>query len=166
VANDTAIEPDLNELAGLYRAIKTLSKEAKTELRTDVAAISAWTVPALQKSAGDNPYPRQVGKALQTARAVKRRDATVLIGGAKKMQVSRKITENNPAPNATQLLFGGEFGAIPTSENGQFPNGGRRFPMTNKGGYGIFPTLKTLQPEITRRWKSAVDNILNKWSKG
>jgi hypothetical protein len=158
MANDTIIEPDLNELAGLYRAFKTMDKEAKTELKTQVSAISAWTVPHIQNSYSMNPYPRQAERALQTARSVSRRDATVLVGGAR--------TKFSGGAASGNIIFGSEFGANPTSLNGQFPNGGRRFPMPNKAGYGIFRTLKTLQPEITRRWKSAVEDVLNNWSKG
>ena len=154
---NTSIEPDLNELAGLYRAFKTMDKDAKGELKTKVSAISAWTVPHIQNSVNMNPYPKQAAKALQTARAVKRRDPSVLIGGARSKYSGGAVSGN--------IIFGSEFGANPTSVNGQFPNGGRRFPMPVKGGHGIFKTLKTLQPEITRRWKSAVDDVLGNWSK-
>ena len=157
MANDTAIEPDLNELAALYRAFKTMDKEAKTELKDKVSAISAWTVPHIQQSYSMNPYPRQAERALQTARAVKRRDPSVLVGGARTKFSGGAVSGN--------IIFGSEFGANPTSIGGQFPNGGRRFPMPNKAGYGIFKTLKTLQQEITRRWKSAVDDVLANWSK-
>jgi hypothetical protein len=157
VAEDIAIEPDLNELAGLYRAFKTMDKEAKTELKTKVSAISAWTVPHIQNSYNMNPYPKQAERALKTARSVSRRDPTVLIGGARTKFSGGAVSGN--------IIFGSEFGANPTSVNGQFPNGGRRFPMPRKGGHGIFKTLKTLQPEITRRWKSAVDDVLGNWSK-
>jgi hypothetical protein len=43
---------------------------------------------------------------------------------------------------------------------GNFPNGGYKFPARTQSegrgnrGYWIFPTLKALQPEITRRWKA------------
>ena len=158
MANDTLIEPDMNELAGLYRAFKTMDKEAKTELKGKVSAISAWTVPHIQNSYSMNPYPKQAAKALQTARAVKRRDPSVLVGGARTKYSGGAVSGN--------IIFGSEFGANPTSINGQFPNGGRRFPMPAQGGYGIFKTLKSLQPEITRRWKSAVEDVLNNWSKG
>ena len=158
MANETAIEPDLNELAGLYRALKTMDKEAKTELKTKVSAISAWTVPHIQQSYSMNQYPKQAEKALQTARAVKRNDPSVLVGGARSKYSGGAVSGN--------LIFGSEFGANPTSPNGQFPNGGTRFPAPRKKGYGIFRTLSTLQPEITRRWKSAVEDVLNNWSKG
>lgn len=158
MASNTSIEPDLNELAGLYRAFKTMDKEAKTQLKTDVSAISAWTVPHIQKSFAMNPYPKQAARALQTTRSVKQKDPTVLVGGSRTKYSGGAVSGN--------IIFGSEFGANPTSVNGQFPNGGRRFPMPSKGGYGIFVTLKRLQPEITRRWKSAVDNVLDNWSKG
>ena len=158
MANDTAIEPDLNELAGLYRAFRTMDKEAKTQLKTDVAAISAWIVPHIQNAAGQNPYPKQAARALQTARSVSRNDPTVLVGGARTKYSGGAVSGN--------IIFGSEFGALPNSLNGAFPNGGRRFPMPKRGGYGIFPTLKRLQPEITRRWKAAADKVLEQWSKG
>ena len=158
MANETSIEPDLNELAGLYRAFKNMDKDAKTQLKTQVSAISAWTVPKIQASYRMNPYPKQAARALQTARSVKQKDPTVLVGGARTKYSGGAVSGN--------IIFGSEFGANPTSVNGQFPNGGRRFPMPRKGGYGIFATLKTLQPEITRRWKAAVDDVLDNWSKG
>jgi hypothetical protein len=158
VANDTLIEPDMNELAGLYRAFKTMDKEAKTDLKNKVSAISAWTVPKIQNSYNMNPYPKQAQKALTTARAVKRKDPSVLVGGARGKYSGGGVSGN--------IIFGSEFGANPTSINGRFPNGGRRFPMPRQGGYGIFSTLKTLQPEITRRWKSAVEDVLDNWTKG
>jgi hypothetical protein len=158
VDKDTLIEPDMNELAGLYRAFKTMDKEAKTDLKNKVSAISAWTVPKIQNSYNMNPYPKQARKALTTARAGKRKDPIVAIGGARGKYSGGGVSGN--------IIFGSEFGANPTSVNGQFPNGGRRFPMPRKGGFGIFSTLKTLQPEITRRWKSAVDDVLGNWTKG
>ena len=155
--NNTAIEPDLNELAALYRAFKTMDKEAKTELKTKVSAISAWTVPHIQQSFSMNQYPKQAEKALLTARSSSRKDPTVIIGGARSKYSGGAVSGN--------LIFGSEFGANPDSVNGRFPNGGTRFPAPRKKGYGIFRTLSTLQPEITRRWKSAVDDVLANWSK-
>jgi len=33
-------------------------------------------------------------------------------------------------------------------------------------GYSIFKTLKDNQAIITARWKAAVEDVLNNWSKG
>jgi hypothetical protein len=76
--------------------------------------------------------------------------------------------------NAGQLLFGNEFGSDRNvkGSKGAFPNGGYRFPDRSpdegKGsrGYWIFPTLKSMQPEIKRRWLKAVDNVFDLWARG
>jgi hypothetical protein len=63
------------------------------------------------------------------------------------------------------VLFGSEFGGP-----APFENGGRRFPERSRPqgrgneGYGIFITLKRIQPELTRRWKDAVNRrVIEKW---
>jgi hypothetical protein len=70
-------------------------------------------------------------------------------------------------------LFGNEFGGERNAYNSlsAFPNGGYRFPARSpregrgNAGYWIFPTLKTLQPEIRRRWKDAVDKVMDNWAR-
>jgi hypothetical protein len=152
-----SIKPDQAQLGGLYDALKRLDKDANTQLKTDVTAISAWSANRIKDSASSNPYPKQAAKALETTRAQRDRVPSVAIGGSRQKYSGGAVAGN--------ILFGSEFGANPTSINGRFPNGGRRFPMPSKG-YGIFKTLKQIQPEITRQWKIAVDKVLNDWSKG
>ena len=159
-----SIEPDKKELAGLYAAFKTLDKEANTKLREDVMAISAWSANRIKASAHLNPYPEQAAKYLETTKPKRDRMPSISIGGTSKKYSGGAVSG--------QVLFGSEFGANPTSVNGAFPNGGRRFPFRTpklgrgNEGYGIFPTLRQIQPEITRQWKDAVDKVLRQWSKG
>ena len=154
-----SIKPDQAQLGGLYDALKRLDKDANNQLKTDVMAISGWTATRIKDAASMNPYPKQAAKALATTRAQRDRVPSVAIGGSRQKYSGGAVAGN--------ILFGSEFGANPTSVNGRFPNGGRRFPMPSKGkGYGIFKTLKQIQPEITRQWKTAVDKVLNEWSKG
>jgi hypothetical protein len=71
------------------------------------------------------------------------------------------------------LLFGNEFGSDRNvfGSKGNFPNGGRKFPERSpregrgNKGYWIFPTLKAMQPEITRRWKNAVGEVYENWTR-
>ena len=149
-----SIKPNQSELKGLYAAFKTMDKEANTKLKTEVAAISNWTAGQIQNAAVLNPYPRQAARVLATTRANKDRVPNVTIGGAKSLFSGGAVSG--------QVLFGSEFGANPTSVNGRFPNGGRRFPMPSKG-YSIFATLKANQAEITARWKRAVEDVLANW---
>jgi hypothetical protein len=159
-----SIKPDQAQLAGFYAAVKRLDKDANTKLKTDVMAISAWSAGRIKESASRNPYPDQAAKALATTRAVRDRVPNIVIGGSRQKYSGGAVSG--------QVLFGSEFGANPTSVNGAFPNGGRRFPFRTpklgrgNEGYGIFPTLRQIQPEITRQWKYAVDKVLRQWSKG
>jgi hypothetical protein len=152
-----SIQPDPKQLAGLYDALRTLDKDANNQLKTDVIGISQWTATRIKASSSLNPYPKQAAKALATTAARRDRVPTVAIGGSRQKYSGGAVAGN--------IVFGSEFGANPTSINGRFPNGGRRFPMPSRG-YGIFATLKQIQPEITRQWKAAVDKVLNEWSKG
>ena len=152
-----SIRPDQRELAGLYAAFKNLDKEANTKLKSDVAAISNWTAGQIKLAASLNPYPKQAAKMLATTRGNKDRVPNVTIGGTRSKFSGGAVSG--------QVLFGSEFGANPTSVNGRFPNGGRRFPMPSKG-YSIFKILKDNQATITARWQAAVDDVLNNWSKG
>ena len=150
-------KPDQKDLMGLYAALRTLDKEANTKLKTDVSAISAWSASKLTTAAYGNPFPAQAEKVARTIRANKDRVPSVSIGGSR--------VKFSGGAVAGQVLFGSEFGANPTSTNGAFPNGGRRFPMPSQG-YTIFKTLKEIQPTITSRWKNAVDDVLKNWVRG
>ena len=152
-----SIKPDQSELKGLYAALKTLDKEANTTLKNEVAAISNWTAGQIQAAVAFNPYPKQAARVLSTTRGNKDRVPNVTIGGTRSKFSGGAVSG--------QVLFGSEFGANPTSVNGRFPNGGRRFPMPS-AGYSIFKTLKDNQAIITARWKAAVEDVLNNWSKG
>jgi hypothetical protein len=159
-------QPDPRDLRGLYKALNKMDKESQTVLKDDVTSISAWTATGIKQAAfGFSPMPRQAAIVAQTVRANKDRIPNVTIGGSR--------GRVSGGANAGILLFGNEFGGEPTSRRtvSTFPNGGYKFPPRtpregrgNKG-YWIFPTLKAMQPEITRRWKDAVENVLENWGK-
>ena len=61
----------------------------------------------------------------------------------------------------TQILWAGlEFGS---NRFKQFP---RRTPRKGRGnsGYFIYPTLRSIQPELIAKWEKAFDNILKEWA--
>ena len=158
------IQPDRAQLAGLYKAFREMDKDSNTKLKNDVSLISSWSVGELKQGAFMSPMSQQSIKVAETIRANKDRIPNVTIGGSKQRFSGGAVSG--------QILFGNEFGASPTSPNGAFPNGGRRFPYRSpaKGrgnaGYWIFKTLSSIQPEITRRWKSSVTEVLGNWNKG
>ena len=159
-------QPDLRDLRGLLNALNKMDDDSKKALKDDVTSISAWTAGAIKMSGYvGSPMPAQTAIVAATVRANKDRIPNVTIGGSK--------GRVSGGANAGQLLFGNEFGGSPDSRKSVsgFPNGGYKFPprtpRVGRGnkGYWIFPTLKELQPEITRRWKEAVGKVYGEWSR-
>jgi hypothetical protein len=160
------VRPDLADYRGLLKALSAMDKEAQSELKNDVYGISAWTAQGIQQAGYGHPiYPRQAAIVAATVRPARDRVPTVYVGGGK--------GRVSGGANAGQLLFGNEFGGDRNAFGNlnAFPNGGYRFPARtsregrgNKG-YWIFPTLKAMQPEIRRRWFSAVNKVMDNWAR-
>jgi hypothetical protein len=160
------IQPDLKDLRGLLKALNAMDDASKKALKDDVASISAWTAGAIKMAAYvGSPMPAQTAIVASTVRANKDRIPNVTIGGSR--------GRVSGGANAGILLFGNEFGSDRNTfgSAGNFPNGGYKFPARTpkegrgNRGYWIFPTLKALQPEITRRWKAAVGTVYGEWSR-
>lgn len=148
----------------LLRDISAMDKESQGKLKDDVKIISGWIATEIKQAAVTAPMPAQATRIANTVRAVKDRMPYVVVGGS-----AQRFSGGG---RSGTVLFGNEFGAWPTSENGAFPNGGRRFPYRSaregrgNKGYWIFPTVKRLQPDITRAWHNRVDHVLANWKKG
>jgi hypothetical protein len=161
------ITPDIRELRGLLKALNAMYYDSQHALKDEVQSISAWTATNIQQAAfGFSPMPKQAAIVAATVRANRDRLPTVTIGGSK--------GRVSGGANAGQLLFGNEFGGNRNAYGSvsAFKNGGYKFPprtsRSGRGntGYCIFPTLKAMQPEITHKWKTAVEKVLSDWSKG
>ncbi len=167
------VKPDLSDYRGLLKALSKMDKDSQKALKDEVASISAWTATGIRQAAGNAPFAKQASMVAATVKPARDRVPTVRIGGAKKMPVSRKRTEGNPAPSAGQLLFGSEFGGERNAKDSAsaFPNGGYRFPARSpregrgNAGYWIFPSLKIMQPEIKRRWFAACNKVMDNWAR-
>jgi hypothetical protein len=152
------------EIRALLKTLNEMDKESKTELKNKVKGIATWVAEDIKTAASYAPMYKQAIKVAQTVRANKDRVPSVTIGGSR--------VKFSGGALSGEVLIGSEFGADPTSVNGQFPNGGRRFPYRSpkrgqgNEGYWIYPTLRLAQPRITREWHEAVDNVLDNWKKG
>lgn len=152
------------EIRALFQRLNEMDAESKTVLKERVKGIAGWVAEEIKTAASYAPMYKQAQRVAQTTRANKDRIPNITIGGAR--------AKFSGGGTAGDVVIGSEFGADPTSENGAFPNGGRRFPYRSpergqgNEGYWIFPTLRLAQPRITREWHEAVDNILDKWDKG
>lgn len=149
------LQPDTKQLSGLFKALKRLSKEANDELRDDVTAISAWSATQIKQGAFGYGV-KMSGQSIKLSESVRHnrdRIPNVTIGGS-------KLRFSGGAVSG-MVVMGNEWGSQRT-----FPNGGRRFPKDlYPQGNWIFPTLREIQPDVSSKWKAAVDKILNNWSK-
>lgn len=188
------IKPNDAEMRSLYRAFKQMDKEVSKELKLEVYKISDYVARNIRAAAEAAPMPAQARAVAATTKARRDRVPTIVIGGNVRAKVSRKATANNPKPYAGDLVFGSEFGMRydkkatltrryrdkqgrwrtkqGTKVTTRFPNGGAKFPTRSpregqgNKGYWIFPTLKRLQPRITRDYHEAVYRFLtNTWGK-
>lgn len=158
MAKDTIVfKADLSQYRGLVNAMSKMDKNANGILKSEVRKISAWTVGEMQAASAAAPMPKQAAVVARSIRPVADRIPSVAVGGARGRTAGGAVSGN--------LLMGSEFGG-PT----WFKNGGRRFPYRSprqgrgNRGYFIFPTLKRLQPEITRRWKHTVEqHVIGAW---
>lgn len=152
------------ELRDLLNDLKKMDSESQNELKDQVSLISAWTATQIKQAAYATPYPNQTEIVADTVRFNRDRVPNVTIGGSRGRKASG-------GANAGELVMGNEFGAIPTSTNGAFPNGGRRFPYRSaregrgNAGYWIYPTLRAIQPEVSQRWWNAADKIFRHWQR-
>jgi hypothetical protein len=153
-----------DDLRDLLNDLKKMDVESQTKLKDEVSAISKWTAQGIIYKSYNAPMPAQAAIVAQTVKYNRDRVPNVTIGGARGRKAS-----GGASPG--ELLMGNEFGANPTSTNGRFPNGGRRFPFRSEregrgnAGYWIFPALREMQPEISRRWWDAADKIFRHWQR-
>ena len=62
----------------------------------------------------------------------------------------------------TQMLWGGlEFGS---DKYKQFPNWSGRYGRGSRGWF-IYPTLRKIQPELTKKYIKAMADVVKRWSK-
>ncbi len=152
------------DLRDMLNDLKKMDQDSQTKLKDDVSAISKWTAQGIIQSSYNAPMPAQAAIVAQTVKYNRDRVPNVTIGGARGRKASG-------GASAGELLMGNEFGANPGSPNGAFPNGGRRFPYRSdregrgNAGYWIFPALRQMQPEISRRWWNAADQVFKHWQK-
>ncbi len=167
MADKTTIHIKMDMTQDIRNLLSDLSKmdaESKKELKDEVASISKWTAQGIIEWSYSAPMPAQAAIVAETVRAGRDRVPYVSIGGSRGRKASGGAT-------AGELVVGNEFGANPTSPNGAFPNGGRRFPYRSERegrgnkGYWIFPALAEMQPTITKRWTDAATRIFRHWQR-
>jgi hypothetical protein len=146
--------------------LKTFSKMddiAKTDMKKVAKDIANDAASAIGSALQSTPQGQALARSIKVSNTFKR-GPVISIGGD-----NPKLANGTPVG---EIALGVEFGAYQNRQrkrkSGQY-TGYKQFqprsPREGRGnaGYFIFPTLKALQPEITRKWVEQVDRIRQEW---
>lgn len=152
---DEAISYNRGEIRSVIAAFKAMDEEAVEAAKRESSALATFASEEIKKTAAT----RQVsGKAVRRVADGVRISKSSKIGEFSYGFASQRFSGGG----TTQILWAGlEFGS---NRYRQFP---RRTPSKGRGnsGYFIYPTLRSIQPELVRKWEEAFSNILKKWDK-
>ena len=146
------ISYDKTELRAITRSLKAMDDEAVSQ--------------AKQKSSALAEYVQ--GKIITAARTTKNKVAPK-IGEGSRVSKSSKIGEISfgfagqklSGGGTTQQLWGGyEFGS---NRYKQFPVWSGREGRGSRGWF-IYPTLRSVQPEILKRWETGFSDIVKRFN--
>jgi hypothetical protein len=147
-----AITYDKAELRSITRAFKAMDDEAISQAKETSSALA--------------DYVR--GKIIQTASGVTRNRLDNKVAEGARVSKSSKIGEISfgfagqklSGGGTTQQLWGGsEFGS---NRYKQFPVWSGREGRGSRGWF-IYPTLRSAQPEIIKRWEESFSQIVRKY---
>jgi hypothetical protein len=161
------IQMDKSDKELLFKAFKTMPKEAQDVLRKETQQLVGTLAEEMKRKAATAPNPAQAMLLARSIKANKDRVPSITVGGARKIPVQRKKTPGSPQPMQSDFLFGAEFG-VRDGGPGTFKQGGRKFAhysgRMGRGarGYFIFPTLRKNQERIRREYLATVYKLLKK----
>lgn len=154
MATEPKIQYDKSDLRNILKAFKAMDDGAADAAKRESSALAEFAVGAIKETAATR---------IVAAKAVQR------VADGAKISKSSKIGEFSygfasqrfSGGGTTQILWAGlEFGS---NRFKQFPN---RTPRKGRGnsGYFIYPTLRSIQPELIAKWEKAFDGILKEWA--
>ena len=145
---------DKTELRGILKAFKAMDEEATTQAKTTSSELADYVKSKVVDAAALTKT--------NTAGSVRIATGAVVSKSSKIGEISYGFARQKFSGGATtQQLWGGlEFGS----------NTKRQFPVwSGKEGRGsrgwfIYPTLRSIQPEIVKRWEESFSVIVKKWT--
>lgn len=152
------------ELARLAKAFTLMGDEAVAEARAAANEFARYALSEIKDAAAS----RKKGTKAVT-RIV---DGAKVSASSKTGRIDLGFASQRFSGGATtQMLWGGyEFGSsLKQRSNGriqrynQFPEYSGRFGGGSRGWF-IYPTLRRIQPELTRKWEKVADSIIKKWT--
>lgn len=152
------------DINAIRKTFKNMDEIAQNDMNRAAQQIAIEAASAVGSALQSTPQGQALARSIKVS--PKSKTPFFTVGGT-----TIKLRNGTPVG---AIALGVEFGAYqdkPRKRKGKSTNyvGYRQFqprsPREGKGnaGYFIFPTLKALQPEITRRWVQEVDRIRREW---
>ena len=149
---DDAISYDKAELRAILRSFKAMDEEATNQAKTQTSKLADF-VQGKIISAASNSKNRVAPKIAQGSKVSKQSKIGEISFGFASQRLSGGGT--------TQQLWGGyEFGS---NRYKQFPVWSGREGRGSRGWF-IYPTLRSVQPEIVKRWEQSFDEIVKEFN--
>ena len=148
-----AIAYDKADLRGIIKAFKALDDEAATQAKTTSSELADYVKGKVSATASQ----RSKGQISATRIA----EGAVVSKSSKIGEISYGFARQKFSGGATtqQLWGGNEFGS---NKFKQFPVWSGREGRGSRGWF-IYPTLRSIQPEIVKRWEESFSKIIKKW---
>ena len=154
MATEPKIQYDKSDLRDILKAFKAMDDGATDAAKRESSALAEFAVGAIKETAATRIV---ASKAVQRVADGARVSKSSKIGEFSYGFASQRFSGGG----TTQILWAGlEFGS---NRFKQFP---RRTPRKGRGnsGYFIYPTLREIQPELTRKWTEAMNDVVKNWS--
>lgn len=142
------------ELAKLAKAFTLMGDEAISEARDAAANFARFALSEIQDSArGRTKATKAVVKIAEGAKvSVSSKTGRIDLGFA-----GQRLSGGG---STKQLWAGYEFGS---NRFRQFPSYSGRYGAGSRGWF-IYPTLRKIQPELTKKWEQVANAIIKKWT--
>jgi hypothetical protein len=142
------------ELARVAKAFSLMGDEAVSEAKNVAGDLASFAANEIKSAARGRTKAARAVQAVADGAKVSKSSKTgrIDIGFA-----SQRLSGGG---NTQKLWAGLEFGS---NRYKQFPSYSGRLGRGSRGWF-IYPTLRRIQPELTKKWEDAADSIIKKWT--
>jgi hypothetical protein len=150
------------DINAIRKTFKKMDEIAQNDMNRAAQQIAIEAASAVGSALQSTPQGQALARSIRVSKS--KTTPYFTVGGS-----TPRLSNGTPVG---EIALGVEFGAYQNRprkrKSGQY-TGYKQFqprsPREGRGnaGYFIFPTLKALQPEITKKWVDQVDRIRREW---
>ena len=149
---EEAVAYDKAELRAVIRAFKVMDEEAISQAKEKSSALADFVRSRIISAANSSSRNKVAPKIAEGSKVSK----SSKIGEISFGFASQKLSGGG----TTQQLWGGyEFGS---NRYKQFPVWSGKEGRGSRGWF-IYPTLRSVQPDIVKRWEEGFSEVIRKW---